>query len=78
MQDFAQQEIQRDRESRWISVKERLPEEEIEVLCFGFTGSMMVGAIWAENEKDGYYAESTDGMLDNVTHWQPLPEAPKL
>jgi hypothetical protein len=61
----------------WISVNERLPEEWVEVLCFGYMGSMAVGSIWAEVDKDGYFAESTTGQLDDVTHWMPLPSPPK-
>jgi hypothetical protein len=60
----------------WISVKDQLPDEDARVLCFGFTGSMIVGSIWAEVEKEGYYAESGEDMLDEVTHWMELPEPP--
>jgi hypothetical protein len=56
----------------WISVKDQLPDEDVRVLCFGFTGSMIVGSIWSEVEKDGYYAESGEDMLDEVKMTAPL------
>lgn len=61
---------------RWIPVTERLPEEDVAVLCFSdsYGGTRFIGYIdyrckaWIE-----------DGMLHigNVTHWMPLPKPPK-
>ena len=62
---------------KWISVNERLPEENFEVLML-FKHNMAVGwyggeGDWYSNTDDGYYA-SCDG---EPTHWMPLPEPPK-
>jgi len=62
---------------KWISVEERLPEENFEVLML-FKHNMAVGWYsgeddWYSNTDDGFYA-SCDGT---PSHWMPLPEAPK-
>ena len=65
---------------QWISVKDRLPEEQKEVLIYLpeydsvevaalFTIPSMNLREWAQNE-DAY-------MLNEVSHWMPLPEPPK-
>ena len=65
---------------QWVSVKDRLPEEQKEVLIYLpeydsvemaslFTIPGMNLREWTQNE-DAY-------MLDEVSHWMPLPEPPK-
>lgn len=79
------------RKQEWISVDERLPELEdgrnwgnhrprsIRVLCVcqQRSGKTFV--------KEGYYELFSNkpcwripGSIDSVTHWMPLPEAPKM
>jgi hypothetical protein len=60
---------------KWISVENRLPEEEVEVL----------GLVLYEDDTYGYdLNEHFDGewLLSGsqvkVTHWMPLPEPPEL
>ena len=56
---------------RWISVEERLPEEYRRVLgtcCMGVFEAMYDGKYWRIAELP---------FEDTVTHWMPLPEAPK-
>ena len=61
------------KQSEWISVEERLPEEEARVL------------VWL-NIEDNYTTIDTDRILCGkwvrwnsfVTHWMPLPEPPKM
>lgn len=55
----------------WISVKDRLPEQDVKVITYSETfglnfGHLGIDKVWFVS---GYYAK-------NVTHWQPLPEPP--
>ena len=63
---------------RWISVKDKLPENTDHVLC------CTVNKAGKQNIVRGYYdAESNGGMWacgmnNNVTHWMPLPDPPEV
>ena len=64
----------------WISVKDRLPENETEVLiyCPEFVYTIKL-AMWIE---DGFYVDREDLIVKPApngycTHWQSLPEEPK-
>ena len=69
----------------WISINERLPEDNGDelIVCTedGFVGAARFTAVieegfcWMENEGSDFY----DGdLIEGVTHWMPLPEAPKM
>ena len=68
--------------SKWISVEDRLPEPEKEVLVWyrytwgaGFTSYRFGISRWYSNIKRWY-----EGCLPkdiDVLYWQPLPEPPK-
>jgi len=60
----------------WISIKDRMPEENQRVLMYGlgdrqFTALYQRGEFWAYNPHN----ESLD-ECEEVTHWMALPEAP--
>lgn len=66
------------KQSGWISVEDRLPEEKVNCL---------VHYKHAYCDNDGYWDigvsfydghEFHVGLAYKVTHWMPLPEAPKL
>lgn len=63
----------------WISVNERLPQFYDSVLVY-FCEDWNVGKPWkigwAFFNSDGKFAYS-DSIHSTVTHWQPLPAAPK-
>lgn len=68
---------------KWISVKERLPENE--QIVIGYTpcdGFMFVGYYVKNcNWKQWYIItamRSTKCMNKRVTHWMPLPEPPEV
>ena len=59
----------------WTSVEDRLPENNIPVLAsYDFASNYPIilerdNGRWWRYEQNRYY--------DNITHWTPLPEAPK-
>lgn len=60
----------------WISVKDRLPEDNTDVLVYH--GSLIsIYSYMGHNEWEddyGYFSRTDD---DGITHWMPLPEPPK-
>ena len=58
---------------KWISVKERLPEPEKDVLVLWLGRHVRVG--WYSEECNDWKVDA--GFTNDVTHWMPLPEAPK-
>jgi hypothetical protein len=75
MVELACDEIARLREERrWISVGERLPEDNVAVLCCGDgIGAEMV---WREHGKWHLSFVGTHVPDVTYTHWMPLPESP--
>lgn len=71
---------------RWISCKDRLPEENILVLCYArsttgegndyFLGALAHGEFWFFKVNDIGHV-SYPVLHWEITHWQPLPESPK-
>jgi len=70
---------------RWISVKDRLPEEGEEVLIFGQYLNDIPKILGVRSRYKGdqdwkYTWEGPDEWVyreNDVTHWMPLPEPPK-
>lgn len=72
--------------NQWISVKDRLPEENILVLCYArsttgegnnyFLGALAHGEFWFLKVNDIGHV-SCPVLHWEVTHWQSLPESPK-
>ena len=63
--------------SEWISVDDRLPEDyrELVLACrVGINGPQMFTAFYG----DADWAIMLAGHVDDVTHWQPLPEPPEV
>lgn len=57
---------------QWISVEDRLPkEEELFLVC---RGAVCVVALWWGDEQ---WMNDNEELIDDVTHWQPLPEPPE-
>ena len=64
------------RKQEWISVDERLPESsDIECLLYLDNGQIAIG--WY-HVSAGAFVEGGIAVLNIVTHWMPLPEAPKM
>lgn len=66
----------------WVSVDERLPEPNVEVLCAGRGfGNAFVTACYYDDERREWYPVNTHwtdatGCAQYPTHWMPLPPAP--
>jgi len=70
---------------RWISVKDRLPENHKLVLCYAqsttgegccyILGTLSNDEFWFLQAYDGHHLSFPNLHLV-VTHWQPLPEPP--
>ena len=61
--------------SEWISVKDRMPEEGVDVLVYGYIylnrKGVDVDFVDRESGNFFYYDEG------EVTHWRPLPDPPE-
>ena len=62
---------------KWISVNDRLPEDESDVLAYSRNGEE--GRIYPANYAKGVWFDCifTSSANDTTTHWMPLPEPPK-
>lgn len=56
--------------NNWISVEDKLPDSEKDVLVYTFNGSFEIG-FYSSNSKKWIFYELTRREL-KVTHWQPL------
>ena len=64
--------------SKWISVKERLPEKGEWVLCVGAKGGLFLADIMSVFSDGSCYCHVPNSRGGRyATHWMPLPEAPK-
>ena len=63
----------------WISVKDRLPEDDQVVLCYKAERGVRIGKHLAATYADGVSAFKDCGRdyAFGATHWMPLPEPPK-
>ena len=64
----------------WISVKDRLPEEEERVLIYTKTNITNYGTYtkrYGAYRKEGFICQDGFMWLNTASHWMPLPEPPK-
>ena len=72
IRDIIVEELEKDsKDSKWISVKERLPATGTLALVYGSLGAMTVARYIARNDW------VVPGLFSTITHWMPLPEPPK-
>lgn len=67
---------------KWISVSERMPEVGVKVLCFPVEDepihAVFNGQLWLQDISWSNSDEPIDNVITcNVTHWMPLPAAPR-
>lgn len=67
--------IEAQNAQRWIPVTERLPEHNGFVLVITDNGTCEPFVGWMRNDK--VWFANGFCIVNNVTHWQPLPEPPK-
>lgn len=60
---------------KWISVKERLPEDGQRVV--GIAENGMTGIMDYRDDGTPFAARIFGVYFSNITHWMPLPEPPK-
>ena len=66
------------RKQEWVSVDERLPKQRELVLCiWNLENGCLNNYGFARYQGDNVWYVSNEGM-PKVTHWMPLPEAPKM
>ena len=67
----------RARVQEWISVDDRLPQDDSDVLAYLSIGEE--GRIYPANYAKGVWFDCIFDMpvTESVTHWMPLPELPK-
>lgn len=67
--------------NQWISVNDRLPEEEGDVLVWIVDGKPdgihHLESEYIANWEDGNFYDGDWNVINGITHWQPLPEPPK-
>jgi hypothetical protein len=66
MEEYAQQKTD------WVSVDDKLPIVEMDVLMFTKSLHIITGTF-----SDNCFDDNTF-VRDDITHWQPLPEPPKV
>lgn len=72
-----------EKKAAWVSVRDRLPDNEKPVLAYyGFyrekddLGARFIGTLtYFSHDPDPHWQHESTGLC--VTHWMPLPEAPK-
>ncbi len=68
------QKIERLKRDKWISVDDRLPEYAEEVRCSpGLNGEVFICTIVRE-----LFVHDKYGIIEDITHWQPLPVGPEV
>ena len=67
-----------DGKPKWISVKERLPENREDVLlCRKWWNEIRNPQMGWYNDVSGCWFDLSNREIHNVTHWMPLPEPPE-
>lgn len=64
-----------EKENEWISVEDKLPSINEDVLGFGIDEGIKVWDFCSAT-KNGFKMQSSINRNVNITHWKPLPKAP--
>jgi hypothetical protein len=62
----------------WISVKDAMPDQFVDVLCFCDNGRSIMQKVMCINADDEWQSEDDfEPRGESVTHWMELPDEPK-
>ncbi len=68
----------------WISVENRLPERQQNILAYGERSLIWSGTRlgtyqveFSQDDDGDYWISGGNRTLKNVTHWMPLPDPPE-
>lgn len=70
------QDVPDNNVGKWISVKNRLPEDSTEVSLYMRSGIISTG-FYDKHTKSWVQYYSGGAICVDVTHWQPMPRPPK-
>lgn len=63
---------------KWISVKDRLPEDQRSVLTVNGHGEIRTMGLWSKFGDEWTWVHNFCTMhYNDITHWMPMPEPPK-
>lgn len=68
-----------DQNPHWIPIEERKPQERGHYLVYSQFGDVWLSE-WMQDKEgrwDWYVAPICVGIISKVTHWMPLPKAPR-
>ena len=64
------------KQPKWISVKERLPEDDLEVMVYTDRYGGRQELAYYVRRVEAWY-QNCSLLIPNVTHWMPKPEPPE-
>ena len=62
--------------SDWISVEDRLPKRQENVLVASKHGFVCIASLTNNHSNNKFY-DGDSLAINSITHWMPLPEPPK-
>lgn len=71
---FRKQIEELERNQKWISVTERLPEKDVKVIALGNHGGVYVATYYGGRY---WHKLNARNHMCQPTHWMPLPEPPQ-
>lgn len=77
--DLLKRDVPETNVGEWISVKDRLPEEPGQYLCWFGANKLAIGPAIASyvDKWKAFGRLETLKKYPNITHWMPIPEPPK-
>ena len=61
----------------WISVKDKLPNQNELVLCYSSSEGVISDSLYSKIGSEIWFNGNKESYRNDITHWMPLPEPPK-